>query len=259
MKYGELLHFGHPQHKLHFEYSELPFRCDGCGEVGLGSRFRCYTCDFDLHRHCACASPADAALRHPFYRKCLFHFLPRPPGDATRFCNACGRKAGGFVYHCRACGYDLHPCCAALPHSLEAEGGLRLSLRSRAAAPCHRCGRKGRSWSYRSECGKYELHVACVTEMLAESWHELYYGGVRGVGKKATTVTAAAGLGAGGRGVPSIRGAGVSHHGRGGGKGSSKVKRCCEVAAMALQFVVSAVLGDPTAIIAGVVASFLSR
>ncbi|PKA48352.1 hypothetical protein AXF42_Ash020444 [Apostasia shenzhenica] len=245
MKYGELSHFSHPQHQLRFEYSELPFKCDGCREVGIGSRFKCSICDFDLHKQCAAAATATApVLRHPFYRKCFFHFLPRPPGDSPRYCNACGRDVAGFVYHCRSCGFDLHPCCAALPHVLEADGGLRLYLHRRAAAPCHRCGRKGRSWSYRTECKKYNLHVACVTEMLVDSWHELYYGG--GGGKKVLMT---------GNRIPSIRGAGMSHH----RSVKGKVKRCCEVAAMAVQFVISAVLGDPTAVIAGVIASFISR
>ncbi|XP_020592113.1 uncharacterized protein LOC110032725 [Phalaenopsis equestris] len=246
MKYDELNHFSHPQHKLRFEYSELPFKCDGCREVGIGSRFKCSLCDFDLHTHCSAAAAA-IPLPHPFYPKCVFYFLPRPPGDSPRYCNACNRDIAGFVYHCRMCGFDLHPCCAALPHVLHADGDLRLLLRRLASAPCHRCGRKGRSWSYRSECRKYELHVACVMEILVDSWREIYYGG-GGEGKKMRVSDIR---------VPSIRGAEISHHRSGKGKG--KVKRCCELAAMAVQFVISAVLGDPTAVIAGVVSSFLFR
>ncbi|KAK8963863.1 hypothetical protein KSP40_PGU021839 [Platanthera guangdongensis] len=248
MKYGQLSHFSHPNHPLHLHNSDVPFNCDGCREVGLGSRFSCPPCNFDLHTHCAAAAASPAPLRHPFYPKCAFQFLPRPPGDAPRYCNACGRDAPGFLFHCRTCGFDLHPCCAALPHVLEADGGggggLRLYLRRRASSPCHRCGRKGRSWSYRSGCGKYELHVACVTEMLVDSWQELYGGG----GKKAAPWNG---------NIPRIRGAAASHHRIGSGKG--KVRRCCEVAAMAVQFVISAVLGDPTAMIAGIVGSFIFR
>ncbi|PKU79941.1 uncharacterized protein LOC110100745 [Dendrobium catenatum] len=249
MKYDELNHFSHPQHKLRFEYSELPFKCDGCREVGIGSRFKCSLCDFDLHTHCAAATVGAIALRHPFYPKCRFYFFPSPPGDSPRYCNACGRNIAGFVYHCRTCGFDLHPCCAALPHVLNADGGLRLHLQRRASANCHRCGRKGRSWSYRSECKKYNLHVACVTEMLVESWHELYYGGGGGGGGGGKKVMVS------GNRIPAIRGAGMSHH----RSGKGKVKRCCELAAMAVQFVISAVLGDPTTVIAGVVSSFLFR
>ncbi|KAH0470087.1 hypothetical protein IEQ34_001645 [Dendrobium chrysotoxum] len=55
----------------------------------------------------------------------FFQFLPYSPGDSPRYCNACGQDIGGFIYHCRKCGYDFHPYCAALPHVLNANGSLR--------------------------------------------------------------------------------------------------------------------------------------
>ncbi|MQL69975.1 hypothetical protein Taro_002284 [Colocasia esculenta] len=283
MKYGEITHFSHPQHKLRFEYVEVPFKCDGCKEVGIGSRFKCALCDYDLHKHCALPAPSSspaAVFYHPFYSKCAFQFLARPPGDAPRFCNACEKDVNGFVYHCRACGFDLHPCCANLPHTLEAGDGLRLYLYRKVGAPCHRCGRKGRSWSYRSSCKKYNLHVSCVMEMLVESWQEIYFGGGVGAGGGGAAGYATSGggyvttrgYGAGGFGnvprkvdggyggigkanrIPSIKGTAQNRHRRKG-----KVKKCCEMAGMAVQFIISAVLGDPTAIIAGVIGSFISR
>ncbi|KAL7206621.1 hypothetical protein ACSBR2_019356 [Camellia fascicularis] len=246
MKYNEISHFSHPQHKLKFEYTEVPFKCDGCKEVGIGSRYKCSnnnTCDYDLHIHCALPSPS---LSHPFYTKCSFQFLPRPPGPTPRYCNACEKDITGFLYHCKACGFDLHPCCAKLPMVLD-DGEVKLYLYRKVSASCHRCGRKGRSWSYRSNCKKYNLHVACVKEMLVEYWHEIYFGGG----------------GSGGRGgnerkletrIPSLRGTLQTPHNRNRGKG----KRCCEMAALAVQFVISAVLGDPTTLIAGVVGSLMS-
>ncbi|XP_072952042.1 protein VACUOLELESS GAMETOPHYTES-like [Typha angustifolia] len=264
MKYTtEITHFSHPNHKLYPEFSDHPFKCDGCKEAGIGSRFSCRSCDYDLHHHCAAASAASSTLRHPFYPRCLFVFLPRPPGDSPRYCNACGRDAVGFVYHCRTCGFDLHPCCAALPHVLDVAGGARLFLYKKTGSTCHRCGRRGRSWSYRSACKSYNLHVACVTEMLVDSWQEIYYG-KRGVAAVPASGGSYGGSyqdrGAGGSyggsyvRIPSIRGVGKNHH-----RGKGKVKRCCEVAAMAVQVIISAVLGDPTAIIAGIIGSFISR
>ncbi|CBI32534.3 unnamed protein product, partial [Vitis vinifera] len=190
MKYNEIPHFSHPQHKLKFEYIELPFKCDGCKEAGIGSRYKCSICDYDLHTHCALPSPS---ITHPFYTKCSFQFLPRPPGDAARFCNACEKDINGFLYHCNSCGFDLHPCCARLP-----------------------------------------------MEMLVESWHEIYYG--RGNGRKLETR------------IPSIKSTLQAHH----HKSKGKAKKCCEMAGLAMQFVVSAVLGDPTTLIAGVVGSLMS-
>ncbi|CAN6338794.1 unnamed protein product [Urochloa humidicola] len=255
MRYGEVAHFSHPQHRLRLEHHDTPFRCDGCLEPGIGARFRCPHpgCDHDLHRQCALPlSSPSPPLRHPFYPRCAFVFLAAAPGaPGSRYCNACGRGVGGCAYHCRACGFDLHPCCAALPHALDAGGGVRLRLHPDSSggggAACHRCGHRGRSWSYRSQCGSFNLHVACVRDMLIESWH----GG---------------GGGGGGCKVPAIRGASKSAHasreysywGRKKKKGN-KVKRCCEIAGFAGQVVISAVLGDPTAFIAGVIGSLIAH
>ncbi|KAJ7945987.1 Cysteine/Histidine-rich C1 domain family protein [Quillaja saponaria] len=237
MKYNEMSHFSHP-HKLKFEYSEFPFKCDGCKEVGIGSRYKCSICDYDLHLHCAIPSPS---IFHPFYTKCSFQFLNRPPGDSPRYCNACEKDVTGFVYHCKSCGFDLHPCCAKLPMVLD-DGDIKLYLYRKVSSACHRCGRKGRSWSYRSNCKKYNLHVACVREMLVESWHEIYVG--RGKGRKLETR------------IPSLKNTLQTTHNK---KSRGKVKKCCEMAGIAVQVVISAVLGDPTALIAGVIGSLMSH
>ncbi|XP_010243310.1 PREDICTED: uncharacterized protein LOC104587404 [Nelumbo nucifera] len=239
MKYGEITHFSHPQHKLRFEYIEVPFKCDGCKEVGIGSRYKCSICDFDLHIHCALPSPS---IYHPFYKKCSFQFFARPPGNVPRFCNACEKDVNGFVYHCKSCGFDLHPTCANLPRVLD-DGEVKLYLYRKVSSACHKCGRKGRSWSYRSSCKKYNLHVACVREILVESWHELYFGRGNGNGIKKLETR-----------IPSLKGTfNVQHRSKG------KVKKCCEMAGMAIQFIISAVLGDPTTLIAGVVGSLISK
>ncbi|XP_061348654.1 protein VACUOLELESS GAMETOPHYTES [Gastrolobium bilobum] len=240
MKYNEISHFNHPQHKLRFEYSEFPFKCDGCKEVGIGSRYKCSICDYDLHMHCAIPSPT---LFHPFYTKCSFQFMSVPPGDTPRYCNACEKDVNGFVYHCKSCGFDLHPCCAKLPMVLD-DGEVKLYLYRKVSSPCHRCGRKGRSWSYRSTCKNYNLHVACVREMLVENWHELYIGHSKG--RKLETS------------IPGLKNTLMTSHNN-NRRNKGKVKKCCEIAALAVQFVISAVLGDPTAIIAGIVGSLMSR
>ncbi|XP_075518352.1 protein VACUOLELESS GAMETOPHYTES-like [Primulina tabacum] len=252
MRYNEISHFSHPQHNLKFEYSESPFKCDGCNEVGIGSRYKCAAaaCNFDLHTHCAIFSPS---ISHPFYTKCSFQFLSRPPGTVARYCNACEKDLSGFVYHCKSCGFDLHPCCAKLPMVLD-DGEIKLYLYRKVSSPCHRCGRKGRSWSYRSSCKKYNLHVACVKEMLVDSWHEIYTGACRG-GAWGTKYSG--GCGKLETRIPSLKDTLETHNHR--KKSRGKAEKCCEVAALALQFVISAVLGDPTTLIAGVVASLMSK
>ncbi|CAN1255865.1 hypothetical protein LINPERPRIM_LOCUS9116 [Linum perenne] len=260
MKYTEISHFSHPQHKLRFEFSEFPFKCDGCKEAGIGSRFKCTTCDFDLHQHCAIPTQF---VHHPFYTKCSFQFMSHPPGDIPRYCNACERDVKGFVYHCRDCGFDLHPCCAKLPVVIN-DGEVKLYLYRKVSASCHKCGRKGRSWSYRSTCKKYNLHVACVKDMLVENWpdlcsnaHNNYYYKTNSYNAIATMKGVNNGGGGGGRfetRIPNLKNTvNVKHKSRG------KVKKCCEVAGLAVQFIVAAVLGDPTALIAGVVGGLISK
>ncbi|CAM8922618.1 unnamed protein product [Rhodiola kirilowii] len=224
MKYSEITHhFHHPQHKLKLETSQAPFRCDGCKEMGLGSRYKCDLCDYDLHLQCALPSPT---INHSFYIKCSFNFLSHPPGVKPRICNACRSDLKGFVYHCHKCGFDLHPCCAKLPMEIS-DGETRMFLYRKVWSKCYKCGRRGRSWSYRSKCKKYSLHVACVREMVVEGWmDELGFGSGR-----------------------------LLLHGGGERKGKKGViKRGCEVA---LQIVITAVLGDPSALIAGVIGSFI--
>ena len=184
--FNRISHFSHPNHTLKLEYSEIPFKCDGCKEVGIGSHYTCAICDFDLHMHCANYSPT---IFHPYYPKCTFQFLQRPPDNTPRYCNGCEKDVTGFVYHCYKCGYDLHPCCAKLRTSLH-DGEVSLYLYRKVNAPCHKCGRKGRSWSYRSKCKKYNLHVTCVMEMLMENWQDIYVGrGERRISSKAPSVS----------------------------------------------------------------------
>lgn len=56
--------------------------------------------------------------------------------------------------------------------------------------------------------------------------------------------------------IPSLGAAMDNHHHR---KGKGKVKKCCQIAGGAVRVVVSAILGDPTAIIAAVVGGFISK
>lgn len=125
------------------------------------------------------------------------------------------------------------------------DGEIKLYLHRKVNEPCHRCGKKGRSWSYRST-GKeyYNLHVACVREMIVDNWYEMY-SSEKGKDHRGNM----------GNRVPIIKNSLQTHH----QKGKGKVRKCCEVAGLAMQFVVSAVLGDPTTLIAGVVGSLISR
>ncbi|XP_047323768.1 uncharacterized protein LOC124927407 [Impatiens glandulifera] len=249
MKYNEITHLSHPRHKLRLNYTNIPFKCNGCKEIGIGSHYNCSSsCDFDLHTHCAIPKPS---ISHPFYTECSFQFLSQPPGTIERNCNACEKRVTGFLYHCRKCGFDLHPCCARLPMVLvdDHQGKVKLNLFEKVSSKCQRCGKKGQSWSYRSSCNRYSLHVACVKEMLVERWHE----------NEITRVPL------------NLKEILQIDHDKddddddddGNKKGKKKKKKgknkFSEMAGIAFQFILSAILGDPTALIVGVVATLVSK
>ncbi|XP_008776507.1 uncharacterized protein LOC103696605 [Phoenix dactylifera] len=235
----ELFHPSHPQHKLKIEYTEIPFRCDGCKEAGIGLKYKCHACDFDLHKACALAP---SMITHPFYKKCEFRFYGKPPGPVMRICDACRKDVLGFVYHCTRCGFDLHPCCANLPQCLD-DGERNFYLSLRVSGTCLRCGGKGLGWSYKSDCKNYTLHVSCVKELLVESWQAISLNLDKNKVRDIQTR------------IPSLRGPMQSHH-----RGTlGKVERCCQIAGSAVRIIVSAVLGDPTAVIAAAVGGFMAK
>ncbi|XP_024163968.1 uncharacterized protein LOC112170935 [Rosa chinensis] len=87
-------HISHESHRhqLKLEDTKFPFRCDGDKVIGIGKRYTCTACNFDLHKHCG-VDP-DTPMFHPLMPKCDF---------------------------------DLHPCCANFPMELE-DGSVKLKL-----------------------------------------------------------------------------------------------------------------------------------
>lgn len=81
-----------------------------------------------------------------------------------------------------------------------------------------------------------------------ESWHQIYVSQSNG---RATTMVETR--------VPLSLKNGLHTAQNGGGRSKSKVRKCAEMAGMAVQIVVSAVLGDPTVLIAGIMGSLMSR
>ncbi|KAF5449145.1 hypothetical protein F2P56_029622 [Juglans regia] len=236
----QISHPIHPQHKLKLEYTETPFNCNGCKEAGIGFQYKCLQCEFHLHKSCALAP---STMYHSFYKKCEFQFHHAPPGPALRRCDACGKNVLGFVYNCKSCGFDLHPCCANLPQVLD-DGEQNLYLCFKLSSPCHHCGGKGSGWAYRSQCKTYNLHVSCVKELLVESWQAIYLNVDKNKAREMQTR------------IPNLKGTPGNNHGQ---RGKGNIRKCCQIAGGAVSAIVSAILGDPTPIIAAVVGGFISK
>lgn len=201
-------------HYLKPKDSKVLFRCDGCNQYGIGSCYRCDTCNFDLHYHCAKKS---MTISPPFYHDCSFKFMnvKTEPPEWRPPCKACGKNVKGFFYCCKAKGVNLHPCCAKLPEKLE-DRKKKLSLSKEKTNSCLKCKKERSCWSYKSSHGGYTLHVPCAREMLVESWRN------------------------------------------GEGKGRLQAPHKRTMLLLALRFMISALVGDPSTVIAAIFHSLMS-
>ncbi|KAF8402905.1 hypothetical protein HHK36_010997 [Tetracentron sinense] len=233
-------HFSH-QHLLTYAPNRAPYKCNGCKEPGFGPTYLCErnVCNFQLHRDCAMAR---VSTIHSFYKDCDFRFCKQAPDNKPRFCDACVKDINGFVYHCRQEGYDLHPSCANLPLSLEANG-VKLDLKKTISSNCGRCRsralwKKVTGWSYVSTCGQYQFHVSCVKDMIAENWKNGYYFlHQRGTGFDMSSVAPEST-------VPSLQ---VAHRNAGSSSGGG-IMKYSKIAMLVLKVVISVILGDPTTV-----------
>ncbi|KAL2506063.1 Cysteine/Histidine-rich C1 domain family protein [Abeliophyllum distichum] len=112
----EITHYTHSKHPLiEVNLSEL-FTCTGCKEYGSGKRFACQQCDFQLHEFCASSPPL--LQNHPLHgqHQLVFHAKPKQAkaGIAWPKCDVCNKSTKGFIFRCRACSFQMHPCCAKL-------------------------------------------------------------------------------------------------------------------------------------------------
>lgn len=240
-KFDEVTHPNHSEHKLNESWTDKLFQCNGCNQPGIGSHYTCPhpRCNFDLHISCAISSGPFLSVHHPFQRKCKFELRPSSSGKAQR-CEACREDATAYVYHCQGpCKSILHPCCAKLPMNLKA-GDVSLFLYREPQKSCQKCGHKGKGWSYRSADGKCNLHVGCAKELIAENWlHGLGHGGSDGRISQTT--------------IPNLNNM-IQTYSRLNGR----LRRFTETALLVLKIVISAMLGDPSALIAETVKLLLT-
>ncbi|RZC62861.1 hypothetical protein C5167_024638 [Papaver somniferum] len=108
----EISHPIHRHHKLKLDYTEIPFNCEGCKEAGIGPRYRCEKCDFDLHKNCAkcgfdlhpCCANLPQVLddgKHNLYLSVKI----------SSSCHRCGGKGSGWAYRSECKNYNLHVSC----------------------------------------------------------------------------------------------------------------------------------------------------
>jgi hypothetical protein len=152
----EIAHDAHKEHPLVLhDLTGNRFRCKGCGCRGVGSRYRCAACDFDLHELCAtCPPTAPIAFhgQHPL----TFELDPDVSLNDSeyRFCDLCGTSIQGMHYSCRPCGFDVHPVCSQLPVAavspLHPEHLVMLTVAAPTA--CTRCG---------TDCLLLEIIILC--------------------------------------------------------------------------------------------------
>ncbi|URD90532.1 hypothetical protein MUK42_27592 [Musa troglodytarum] len=201
-----------------------------------------------------CANPK-ATLTHPFYPECVFLFLVSGEKDCR--CDACGAGINGYVYHCFDNGKNLHPCCANLKHRLPVEteeGTMTLVLRQRSSSKCYKCGKKHlikgvNSWMYVSESEEHHFHVSCVKNNMLEILDDFILGG------KGTAPNLEANeIRALDKGLHKL-----SVARRKDSRKKGKFAKLKKIVKIAITVVMAAVLGDPTALVAAVIANLIMQ
>uniref|UniRef100_A0ACD5WV80 Uncharacterized protein n=1 Tax=Avena sativa TaxID=4498 RepID=A0ACD5WV80_AVESA len=157
----QILHDIHKAHPLVLrDTGSAGFRCNGCGCHGVGFRYRCDACNFDLHEFCAtCPQTAPFPIhgQHPLtLERGVFPENPRR-------CDLCNTPVTGMHYGCRPCGFDVHPVCSQLPVAAVSPLHPQHLVTLTVASPLN-CTRCGTSCLWRYRCGpcKVNLHPRCL-------------------------------------------------------------------------------------------------
>ncbi|VVB02555.1 unnamed protein product [Arabis nemorensis] len=146
------------------------FICNGCKTYGFGKTYRCVSCNYDLHDHCATCPPTLLSFMHPQHPLRLFFRGPEQTQRNRRLCDICDESVEGLYYHCEPCGFDVHPLCTRLPqhvrHVPHPAHDLELSNWG-ASNTCQVCRGTIRSWRYKCGLCRLDVHMECVTTSAA--------------------------------------------------------------------------------------------
>lgn len=88
-------------------------------------------------------------------------------------CDVCGKSTKGFTYRCRACSFQMHPCCAmfssemhlaAHPHPMRLLPAATNTAapNSNGVANCGQCSKRRSGRMYRCTVCEYHLHAVCA-------------------------------------------------------------------------------------------------
>ncbi|KAL4188648.1 hypothetical protein AMTRI_Chr08g161430 [Amborella trichopoda] len=167
-----ILHLSHPSHYVHEVYMASEFLCNGCKTLGFGTRYRCGSCDFDLHPHCTtCPRTLPPSYIHPNHSMELVMRKAAGIRQNHRQCDVCGDQVLGLFYRCALCDFDSHPICSKLPCNVQHNGHphvLKLLPKpvvngyAQNSSFCFVCGGVCSLWCYQClPCGA-NLHLTCV-------------------------------------------------------------------------------------------------
>ncbi|KAF7050105.1 hypothetical protein CFC21_058514 [Triticum aestivum] len=158
----QIVHDAHKEHPLVFHDDGFRFRCDGCNCYGVGARYRCAACDFDLHELCATCQPTAPFSFHGHGQHPLTFERTVFPEDPRR-CDLCAALIKGMHYRCRPCDFDVHPICSQLPSAALSplHPAHLLVLTMAAPAKCTRCSTDC-LWRYRCVPCEVNLHPRCL-------------------------------------------------------------------------------------------------
>ncbi|KAI3465502.1 hypothetical protein Pfo_022165 [Paulownia fortunei] len=171
----EITHYTHSKHPLtEVTLAEL-FTCAGCKEYGAGKRFACQQCEFQLHEFCAFSPPI--LKNHPLHgqHQLVFHSKPKSAGISWPRCDVCGKSTKGFTFRCRACNFQMHPCCAKLsteinfpvhPHPLRLLPAINTSSTANNGVTCGECKKRRSGRMYRCKVCDYHLHAVCAKALI---------------------------------------------------------------------------------------------
>ncbi|KAG8078837.1 hypothetical protein GUJ93_ZPchr0007g6093 [Zizania palustris] len=182
----------HHPHELQLMLGTEPFDCNGCKEKGYHLRYACRKKRCQFHLHEACAKTFGHLYQDPFKSHSMEFYasLPSASNDTkVVLCHGCTWRqrntneyvqVNGYVYAGKTTKKVLHPCCAALPAKIEAQGDVKLELRKKLSSRCRKCGRvklggKRHTWGYVSGAGAgaddvVQIHVACANELFHEAY-----------------------------------------------------------------------------------------